>query len=114
MLVAENGVLRAEVSLGRAKVEAMAEECHVMKRKLLEETKRRQVGAISLMLLNYFEPKCKLLLSVVMHSALNFVFRGFRKRSGPRRRWNTRQLLRQVVRLIMAVGWFGAASSRWR
>ena len=60
VLVAENGVLRAEVSLGRAKVEAMAEECHVMKRKLLEETKRRQVGAIRLILLTYFEPRCKL------------------------------------------------------
>ena len=44
VLVAENCVLRAEVSKCRAKVEAMAEECHVVKRRLLDETKRRQVG----------------------------------------------------------------------
>ena len=43
-LVAENCVLRAEVSKCRAKVEAMGDEFHAVKRKLLEETKRRQVG----------------------------------------------------------------------
>ena len=43
-LVAENCVLRAEVSKCRAKVEAMADECHAVKRRLLDETKRRQVG----------------------------------------------------------------------
>ena len=43
-LVAENCVLRAEVSKCRAKVEAMADECHAVKRRLLDETKQRQVG----------------------------------------------------------------------
>ena len=43
-MVAENCVLRAEVSRCRAKLEAMADECHAVKRKLLDETKRRQVG----------------------------------------------------------------------
>ena len=43
VLVAENCVLRAEVSRCRAKVEAMADECHAAKRRLLDETKWRQV-----------------------------------------------------------------------
>ena len=46
MLVAENCVLRAEVSRCRAKVEAMADECHAAKRRLLDETKWRQVGCV--------------------------------------------------------------------
>ena len=44
VLVAENCVLRAEVSRCRAKVEAMADEFHAAKRRLLDETKWRQVG----------------------------------------------------------------------